>query len=435
MPPAPDAHGSPADLEYLLSRLDRLFDDVAVVPHHALLYRLCEVGPKPFDPWWVAGALKVLTDTRPPRGAPAESAAARLPAVLEPSERLYAPARAVLARADATPTAPAPDTVAHATAALARLGAGWAAMKDVALAILADGAAERLRAHLGTDSEVVALEPSTPTRIGAGTTLPRPTLLVRARDRGKHRVHVWITHELPWATPDDPRLWARVAEAAADDAALLLVVRRASPTLFPALKAVGAAAVQVWWHLTDDGTPDLRALAADIGWLPVRTPDEVRAHAAWGQLDTCIANVLYPSPVHAARAAERREAALQHLAGVDVRHRAAALRTWARDTDLDVPARWHETVAAWETLAAGGLPPSPGPRAGAASAAHRAVAGTARAHPLDAAADEDGSVDETPATAIDEATAQLGPTTIVTSSGIAAEVDAATWRELTRRRR
>lgn len=189
----------------------------------------------------------------------------------------------------------------------------------------------------------------------------------------------WVTAELPWIYPDDPRLWSVLA-AAMDEGAIPIVVARAvSPLLFPFSKALGGLALQYYLPpLPADAPSDLPSRADAIGWPPLRSPPDLARHPVLQQLRGHVKR-LHATPrsarvpqgaVDAMRDGVARGFALPHQA------RSAEVAAWAAGAAAValLPSRWVSGVATWSQPAidverGASLDSAPGATRGAGSQA------------------------------------------------------------------
>jgi hypothetical protein len=319
-------HRTPADakdIQYVQSRIASVVSNRWIVPFHGLIYRLCEVGPRRFDPRLLQNSIRLAAD------------------------------RNVVIR-QARPGLFVPPGVHGAQL-------GWAVRRAMAvLHTINDPSRQGLLDHL-VDVILDALNATAvtydsplaaPTGVTADIKLARLSAIRRATPLGRAPVIMWITHELPWIYPDDPRLWFFLRRADEIDARAIIVARKVSPATFALAKALKFRAVQYYATLVPSQTSDLKDAAQAIGWPTILDVPRLQAHAMTGYLRT-VTDMFDP---HTAPASERRVAQAAIRNGIEARldqgtetspATSIALLKWATTETLNLPRAWYDNVSSW----------------------------------------------------------------------------------------
>lgn len=305
-----------SDLGYVRIRLARAYARRSILAAHAIQYRLAEVGPYKFDLRALEVALRKLSST---------------------SGRLDGDYLGLYAD-PSLESAQLEGKFTRAIDALTQLvDCDHATSWDEA----ADAIARALRSA-GSSIDAITAEP---TRIVADKSLPRRSSLIRSRGRGTP-ILCWLTHELPWIYPDDPRLWEFLERSMEISARPLLVARKIAPVTFPFLKALGAHALQYHLPLPPADMPaDLPNRLEQIGWPPMRTKPNLRRNPMMSYVRSfCAQADLTPRPAAAT------EAILEGVArgfgrASNISH--DALLAWAETARNVLPHRWVNTLHTW----------------------------------------------------------------------------------------
>lgn len=312
----------PTNLDYVRSRLLPVFHDRAVVPYYALIYRLCEVGPWRFDPralhhaiHGIAAAADLIREARPLLFT---TIALRGQQLRWPMHRATTTIRALT------------DPARHA---------------------LLDALAHSVRSTLDATTHAIEVPTPSPTRVTDDIEIARPSRAYHIELQHDHHLLAWITNDLPWIYPDDPRLWHVIREAADRQARLLIIARKVSPSTFALAKALGFLAVQYYAWLVPPDPKDLTASARIIGWPALLGTDAIPQHAMLKHLHTLTTPRDAQTAPTAAALTAIRDTVARHF-DQNTGPTPAALRAWATDTKLELPPAWFDNLAAW-------APPAP----------------------------------------------------------------------------
>jgi hypothetical protein len=332
---------STEDRGYVRQRIARVFATRSILPHHALIYRLCEVGPRRFDPAEIEPLLEEFKgDSR---------------LIAETAARIYG-----------DPTA-APQALASGTEValdfLKRLATmnwpdllralGDAASKTMVDATTSlDGTAE-VRATITENSP--HLGAATTVNLGANLHVPRPSLTVRVSGSTGPALLLWVSHELPWIEPTDSRFWAHAARCSTEGAHALLLARTISPATFVLCKALGLAGVQYYAQLapseesSNRGPSELalEAIAEAVGWPHIMRRDAIPHHALHERLTTLVVRRNtrhadpFPPDAHASSAVSDALAlGFDSPPGPTAR----ALLGWSEASRLQLPTPWIDAI-------------------------------------------------------------------------------------------
>lgn len=225
-----------SDLQYVQKRLKLAFKRRSVLPYHALLYRLTEVGQNRFDMRKLGMVINALAEI--PDGLIRRDSLFFHPAIGDGDlEQRVAEAKVILSNIATTADA---TTLTSAAAQIKRL------VKN---------------AHI-YPSTIQA----SPTLLTSTIKVERPSLFLHLRRRKSLSVLCWLSNELSWIYPDDPRLWSLLDESTKVASIPLIVARKVAPVTFPLLKAVGAFALQYYLPLSSKENRDLFDRASLLGW-------------------------------------------------------------------------------------------------------------------------------------------------------------------------
>jgi len=249
-------------LDYVEARLERAFARRAVLPRHAVQYRLCEVGRHRLDPRELTRGVQTLVNAG--RGV-----------------------REVVSGIYVDPELDEHDAGHCADEALGVVGRVAAGVNGGVLGNLVAAAASTVAV---TGEAGDHLTEVAPTYLAADVVLPRPSTLLRADGGLAGRILLWVTHELPWLYPDDPRLWGALRAAHLDGAHLAVFARKIAPATFAVFKALGVRGTQYYAMLVDAAAhASLPDTAASVGWAPVRRPADLHGSPALQQLGASVA--------------------------------------------------------------------------------------------------------------------------------------------------
>lgn len=302
---------SAADLGYVKLRLARAFTRRPVLARHAIQYRLAEVGPARFDARALHAAVEGLVNT----------SACHL--------------HEMSMLADPTADSGAVREIVSQGVSTLRALTTYdysATLDELSRAVLSS---TRLR---GTIEDA---PPVTPTVVSENNVIPRPSAFARVTKAGVDTV-IWISHELPWIYPDDPRLW-RILEIAGG-AHVLIVARKVAPVSFPFLKAIGAFALQYHLPVFDNHFRQRWAPHIDeIGLPPVRWAPDLRDHDIRKKLRQFLNRPL-------SQRTEQMLTATSHgLKGgfAESTPSTNALLDWAENTREILPRPWIDSIPLW----------------------------------------------------------------------------------------
>ena len=269
-----------------------------------------------------------------------------------------------------------------------------------------------------------------PTYLAADVVLPRPSALLATGGDSASKVLLWITHELPWLYPDDPRLWGALRAARRGNAHLAVFARKIAPAAFAVFKALGVRGTQYYATLVDGVAREtLTGVAEAIGWAPVRAPADLYQSPALQQLGASVTALGAGDarPAQAPNAEQAIESALAREFDTPGGATSEALLVWADDAELAMPVAWREGVVRWER----GPAAAPRPR----TTAPRPAKPTD--HPKEEASDwePDESTHRAGSRAEDGQVNESVSETVVNRIRVAAEVSREEWVRLTNRRR
>jgi hypothetical protein len=192
------------DLSYLLTRLNRLFEQRDAWPYLGLQYRMGEVGQNRIEPRKLRRALAELVNNRRPRRGKL-----RMPGPWEPVPWIFAAPDMTL------------EEAYHVSVAALERTQPLAGLDH-------DDTLDGLRAVVegATGTFVLGQRASEPLTVKSG---PRAggiafsrTLDLTCRVRP---VTLWLTHETEWLYPDDPSLWAFLGRCVSTNSRPLIVAR------------------------------------------------------------------------------------------------------------------------------------------------------------------------------------------------------------------
>jgi hypothetical protein len=237
-----------------------------------------------------------------------------------------------------------------------------------------------------------------------------PRLSNRVLGRTPHGISIlcWVTHELPWIYPDDPRLWDLLNRARTARARPLIIARKVAPVTFPFLKSLGAYALQYHLPLLPSKiSRDLPRRVDQFGWPPIAVNPSLRRHPIIGYTrefvaQTAIAEWILPTGV-----AELIDDAISRgfLRGRSIS--TEAMTGWASACPGLIPSRWVSSIGSWAASWA--------PAAGQALDEEE----------LPAVSD----VSDVPPTSDTGHPEVAPPRTVVTHGLVAADVDKDTWEQ------
>lgn len=317
------------DHQYLNSRLARVFQRRPILPRHGLLYRLCEVGPKRYDPRTLTTAL--------------QTSAAGSGAFTEPAVGLYADPALRKDQRQAATTA-----VLQVVEKIAILP--WMKLvDDLTKAVIrtAEGAAEP--DEITTETVVLKIgSPTQRTPLAGEFEVPREDKTIRVRTAEHAPVFLWITHEIPALDCEDSRLWQHIQRANEENASLIIVARAVTVPVFALCKAMGVYASQYYSMLLPQNTQDqeLVQLGA-IGWIPGLRINDLEEHPIQEHLQSLLWRVRAEHNL-SYQQSRRSRAVNDAVARGFVSHDPSPteLLAWASTAALDLPEAWGRTMEA-----------------------------------------------------------------------------------------
>jgi hypothetical protein len=381
------------DLGYVRLRMARLFAKRPVVPHAALVYRLAEVGPRKFDARELEVTLRALSHTTVGPARPRAAVYADPTRESGEVQPLVEEAVETLVELDALEYA--------------------AAIPDLAV-VLSRSLGDRKRPRI-TPVDPAGARFDSPGALNG----PRASAVWHVTPPRGTPILCWVSDDLPWIYPDDPRLWRLLSAAAEAGASPLLVARKVAPITYPLCKALGAFALQYYAPIVaHELDSDLLRRVDAIGWPPLQSAARMRAHPLRSQLRAYMtrrATAPLDPPTRRDAVAAIRAGVARGFCSMEAPVPVLELRAWVDEVSHLLPDAWRRGLARL---------PSP----------FLAYAGSRPADPsapsLEGAPLRDASPAESDRTPFGRPDG-----TVVTHGLVAAEVDRETFNELVNRRK
>jgi len=302
----------PEDLDYLRHRVALVFERYDILPFYGIQYRLTEVGPHRFDPKGLKTSLRALGDIRSEEG-------------------FYVSPELTRQRRSAR--------IAQTNVCVGRLAAIESPLESIATTI-----AKELRVddRLEINGKVGSTDDNDELYA------QRPSVILGSGRSATGRSIYWVTHELPWIYPDDPRLWKLIAVAAREQRCPMIIARKVAPATFAICKALGAIALQYYLPVGIDVTDELIIEAESIGWPKIIESEDFASHPVIDQL-------VNHESVEQTRALTIRGGAAQKAIRIAEESgfmssdaiRPPALLAWANASQLQLPPQWYRAVSKW----------------------------------------------------------------------------------------
>jgi hypothetical protein len=315
------------ELGELNRRIGSVLKRHKILPFFALQYRICEAGSSRPDPRTLRRALAELAGNQRPRHGRLSSG----PEVF--ADGLYAAAGTTLEELE--------EHRAELRSTLSKLTnvSGGSVSKDfVAL----------VKACLGR-ADLLPPEEKTTRRICQGFEVEVESTVFEAENGRGVPVCIWITHDVEWLYPDDPRLWSFLGHAVETGRAPLIVARKISPSTFSVFKAVGARGTQYYAFLEIGSSPQRVAdEAKQVGWLYTLPAKNLSNHQVASHLISLAAAARIPSAVCAESIRDALKAGLGDKASPST---GGQLRAWAEEHDIQAPPIFWISLDRWREYA------------------------------------------------------------------------------------
>jgi hypothetical protein len=163
---------------------------------------------------------------------------------------------------------------------------------------------------------------------------------------------LWITNELDWLYPDDPRVWRHLQRCNEDGVRAIFIARKIYFPTFSLLKRLGAFGLQLHFlHVADDTETAARAAVSAVDWPQVASTAAALDHPALGVLQ----NQYLRKPD---RDAVPSDANRQIRAGIELglssgsEPQTEQLLLWSERPEAGLPPKWLGTLQrllAWST--------------------------------------------------------------------------------------
>lgn len=320
-------------LPYLKQRLARVFARRSVLTLPSLLYRMCEVGPRRYDP-------KALTYQL------------QTPAITETTIDEYRPGIYRDPTDELTDPSDATIRALLIVERIARLP--WHVLADTLATSIEQTISETLAENRHSTEELLqagSVEPTT-SPLADKFEAPRHGKSIRITSTDRPEVHIWISHEIPALDCVDPRLWHHLHRAHAQEARAIVIARAVTTPVFALCKALGAYALQYYSMLAPDDIEEQFVHDLDfIGWMPSVGVAQIADHPMQQQLQNRLATL--SSDTRSPHENERRSTALATaIAEGFASHEPTPteLLEWTNTSGLELPDAWTRTMQTRDTL-------------------------------------------------------------------------------------
>ena len=297
-------------------------DNESVLPWWAIQYALCEVGYRRIEPRELRAALGLLSNRPNPGHGLAHGP-------WEPLPGIYV--RPSITRNNSKQHAAV--TAATKEAQLLELATYQPGNRAVAIG---QAIASAIDGFLTGEVDFDATE-----HLGGAALWSRGGARVESASEKSVTASTWITNDLTWVFPDDPRLWRHLVYCAESGQRPIVVARKIAISTFPLLKRLGAFGVQLHHLYLEDVGPK-QALS---GAPPLRTPAEAGQHVAVRkELIKQLKKAWEPDPTAKEGIRVGAELRLNLGEGGGV----AGLREWLRRSSIDMPAPWKAQLTKYK---------------------------------------------------------------------------------------
>jgi hypothetical protein len=325
---------SAEELQSIGERLERALERRPILPLQSLQYRLGEVGRNRVHPYALLRALQGLVrpiTSRSTVGRPLQPWAAAPHLYVSPS------CSAEEARVLAQNSERSLEQIAQAD-----WKAGFEAF--VAAVEQATGPLESV-GLLGMDADPVPLT--------SGIEIPAESRVLRCRRRGASPVHLWISQDVRWIHPNDPRLWVFLKSCVDENALPLVIGRAIDPAAFPVFEALQVQGLQYYGMWSTVGVREsISAIAGDLGWFFLNSAEEAGEHRVFGQLSRALQALSASN--HPIRTREAiTEAVVLGLTAPGPGATERLLR-WSDGPNIGLSEHWRDTLRRWITWSQGG---------------------------------------------------------------------------------
>lgn len=162
---------------------------------------------------------------------------------------------------------------------------------------------------------------------------------------------IWITNDISWLFPDDPRLWAALVDAERVGQRLIVLARKIAFSTFPLLKRLGGFGLQVHHLYMPDGPPEapVARRALDNG-PPMYEVADILGHKA---IKENLPAALKKLPETSDEVLEGVNLAAEMGLNAVSAERTELLRKWTGQAKVAMPPPWKAQLtryAAWDSV-------------------------------------------------------------------------------------
>lgn len=204
----------------------------------------------------------------------------------------------------------------------------------------AGAVARSLMESIPRKSEIEESDVASSEHIGGGVCWPTPSVRIHVSGRRRiPKVMVWVTNDVSWLFPDDPRLWDVLVQANRADQRAIILARKIAFSTFPLLKRLGGFGLQVH-HLYMPGgvTKSAAAERAFVGGPLSYAAEEIRNHVAIK--DDLRARLNTSPPRVTNEMIDGLELAAKLGLHSESHDRTDRLRTWTSQSSIAMPPPW-----------------------------------------------------------------------------------------------
>lgn len=201
-------------------------------------------------------------------------------------------------------------------------------------------------------SEIEEVEATTTEHMGGGVHWQTSAVQLHVRSRGRApSALVWITNDISWLFPDDPRLWEVLLQASRTNQRLIVLARKIAVSTFPLLKRLGGFGLQVH-HLYMPGGPP-KGTAAERALVPgplMYEAGDIRTHKAI--TENLSARLKATTQPLTNEVIDGLGLAAELGLASESPDRTELLRTWTSQTSIEMPPRWKAQLTLyvkWKT--------------------------------------------------------------------------------------